>query len=149
MDEKQYKRLKARLNLMLLSFLAILVYLLVSGSINSKDRIIVKGSPGPQGLMGLQGEQGLSVQGTQGIPGVSIQGHPGPAGPQGPQGPQGEQGIPGEKGDKGDPGEPGAPGQPIVFRVNPDTGDFEQKYENDRFWTVVMTKCEFNPCEGE
>lgn len=86
------------------------------------------GAIGPQGEAGLNGQSIVGPQGIQGTTGITIEGAPGP------------------KGDQGAQGEPGTPGKTQEFRMNPDTGDLEYKYDNDRYWTVLIPCDQLNTC---
>lgn len=150
MNDKQYKSLKRRVDLMMLLFLGVLIYVIFKSTLTAHDLIAgPPGVPGPKGSIGLQGEPGQGIQGVQGIQGATIV-QPAPA-PQviTVQGATGPKGNPGDsiKGDKGEKGDPGDPAPTLEIQLNPDTGDLERKYSNDRGWTVLIPHCEITRCE--
>jgi hypothetical protein len=145
LEDTRYKRL---IRLLVISWVAIVILLLLSFSllgaqiaqvktlaIDADGRVVIgppgesiigpKGETGPQGLQGVQGETG--ARGRTGATG--IQGPTGATGATGPQGPQGE------KGDQGEQGEPGEPGRVVYVREQ--DGEFQCRYEGMDEWVPI------------
>ncbi|XP_032223292.2 roundabout homolog 2-like [Nematostella vectensis] len=90
-----------------------------------KDRLILKGDPGPPGppgIMGRRGPRGIQgrkgnrgvqgIPGSHGIPGrIGIKGEKGKTGRKGDSGMKGDDGKIGQKGDRGERGETGFKGE--------------------------------------
>ena len=92
----------------------------LASAVESKTNktIVYNGKDGANGKDGVDGINAVSYSITE----LTIKEVP-LMGEMGPVGPQGEQGLPGPK---------------MYIQNNSDTGDIEVRYENQRFWSVLV-----------